>query len=663
MPWRKKMPRLPITLALLFLLLPAGFGQNTLQPLTHHNSAVVGIQQHPERPWIISVSDRGGLRVWDSTTYDLIQSLRLTPWKVERFVLHPQKPEIAILIQDAQGSFQITAFDYQSEEEIFTLALDQEPLFLSYSLGGQYLFYTVFDSPSLRLVSAENGDPRGRLDRMPGIHSFGYIGSSERTYMGYTPSGEIFYYDINTGAQKLNVRLPGGLSDLAVLEDIRYLMAKDDQDVLIIDRTTGEIQSRTTIPGLFELYLSHDKRHILARLTDDQYKLLRVNGTRLSSQYYDLRSGHRESFTTYFVKGGLVFAGNRNGKIQYRNFNADRWHVFAEDFVNNIHNFLILKDGALLAGKDSAVYIQTRFFHTQNPSDLNNLVYKNIELPGQAIYLEYDEEAGTAYIFIDDNAGVVYLYSSEDFSTWTPLLQINDQVIKTGLQDGKLYYLTDGGDLFQYDPEQGQTQLTFGLAANDFTITEEKFILSTTRSAETTLITSVAVLDQQTRELIYYPSGQFLTFKVISTGKANEFYVMGISEDKSNTQLLRYDNAGQYNIIDQIPNEYLGAELVYQENTQTVFYSFDKLNFIAIKNGRRSNTSNYRIFPDRLTSLDNGNLVSIDHLGSLVLWSNQAPTGRFVLLDGENWAYLDIKNPEIIGSPGARQYIGSGYIQ
>lgn len=48
---------------LMLLVVTSTFSQNTLQPLTHHNSPVVDIQQHPERPWIISVSDRGGLRV------------------------------------------------------------------------------------------------------------------------------------------------------------------------------------------------------------------------------------------------------------------------------------------------------------------------------------------------------------------------------------------------------------------------------------------------------------------------------------------------------------------------------------------------------------------------------------------------------------------------
>jgi WD40 repeat protein len=654
-----------IVIGLLFFVSFMANTQNTLQPLSHHNSLVVGIQQHQEQPWIISVSENGGLRVWDTSTHDLIQSLRLTPWKVEKFVLHPNKPEIALLIKDAQGMFKLTVFDYKDENERFTISLPQEPLFLSYSRGGGLLFYSIFDTPSLQLVSSEKGETQGRLDRMPGIHSFGYIGTSEKTYMGYTPSGEIFFYDINTGAQKLNVRVPAGLSNIEILTDIRYIVARNDQDIFIIDRTNGDILSKIILPGLLDFHLSHDKRNILARLSNDQYRLLRIEDTKLVTQYYDQRSGILNDYTAYFINRGLVFTGNRQGKIQYRNYNADRWHLFAEDFVNNIQNFLILDQGALLAGYDGAVYIESKFFYTQNPSDLDELIYREIDLPGRATFLEYHRERNTAYIFIDDSAGVVYLYSSSDFMEWNSIHQINDRVVKTGQHNGKLYYLTDGGDLFRFDPDEGQDQLTFGLGANDFDITEEKFILTTTRSLDTTLITSVAVLDQSSGELIYYPSGQFLSFKVIATGKANEFYVMGISEDKSSTQLLRYDNSGSYNVIDQENNEYLGAELVYQENTETVFYSFDKLNFIKIQNGQRSNSSDYRIFPDMLTSLKNGGLVSIDHLGSLVLWDKRdmKPEGRFVLLDQENWAFLDIQNPEIIGSPGAEKYIGSGFIQ
>lgn len=286
--------------------------------------------------------------------------------------LNPNYSDFALL-SERGGSFTITVYDWQTGKKRFTLEETGIPFYMDYSRSGDILFYGSSTRPVVmadRAAGAELEFP----DKMAPLLTFGYMGGTDKTFMGYKPSGEFLYYDRFSSQLKGSVKVTSDLTDITVLQSaVQYVTARKGDEVLLINRQTGAVQDRIEEEGIIHFSCSPDDGTVTLLCTDGEgYRFCRyqVNGARfISRNKIELDDGDYSATLYHRGKSYLASAGGEIFRMTARGIGSSLFSALPL----RLEEMAVVDGRFLLRSREVLWEWLSPFFSSSEP-DINKLL-------------------------------------------------------------------------------------------------------------------------------------------------------------------------------------------------------------------------------------------------------------------------------------------------
>ena len=341
------------------------------------------------------------------------------------YALNPVYPEFAV-VTEQNASFMLTLLNWQTGEILSQREEKNIPFFLEYSRSGDYL---LTGNGSVQLLDHSNGEKAEGPDGITELLSYGYLGGSEKTFMGYSPSGRLIYYDRFTSQIKGRADTEEDLTDLTVLkDDVRLLTARRDGSVFLIDRQTGRVLDTLEKDNI----LSYNSRSddgtvtILEEDGDEQslttYSIRRDKFSRITEKKIDSEMGIKRAIYTQnsFLLGtekGEILSLPRRGSSLRNLLSASPLVI---DHLSLANHSLLLKNGSNLTIWESPFFEQEGL----STNHLLNITSRSLTLPledsllesfeDRGVFWQPDEEIKYPYYYLNDDRELTALYEPEN---------------------------------------------------------------------------------------------------------------------------------------------------------------------------------------------------------------------------------------------------------
>ena len=191
---------------------------------------------------IVSAGNDGFLVSWNQR--EAAERYQLSPYSIISMTERPGRSQLSILESDRFGVHRISAWDYKTKQYLFTLQFNEPVSYINYSASGSFLIVAFGGQARLTLINSDTGEvldsPRG----LTGSVTLAATGRSERTMLCYMTSGEISYWDLETGNMVQRLSAPHSVRNPVIFGNNRFLGGFDSQGLLIADAVTGQILAR-----------------------------------------------------------------------------------------------------------------------------------------------------------------------------------------------------------------------------------------------------------------------------------------------------------------------------------------------------------------------------------------------------------------------------------
>jgi hypothetical protein len=391
----------------------------------------------------------------------------------------PGKDEACVVENDGLGLYWVSAWNYRDRRKIFSLQFMDPIGYISYSAAGNFIIAARTGRTALVLIDANSGSLLQSPQSLTGTIGLAVTGRSERNMMVYLASGEISYWDIETGNRTNIFDAPPNMHSTALFSNNRYLAGLSAQGLAVVHAASGEILGRdASIPNGSLLCADGDDFICMVQKNNTAAELYRFtinnSGSLVMRGHFSVTvSGTGNRFTaigagTGNAAGAAAFFGTSDGSL-----------VIAAS--NGSARLLSAKEQTLIT--DAAVSGSTVVFISENgyigfiPLDYQQL------LEGSAIHIEINEAAynrvtafnaeteredsadggASQFIFWHDRNTRLQpaVRSSEPGSKFNTLTGINTRspIHSAASFDGKTLFLDTAGNLSVVSPAAAKNQL------------------------------------------------------------------------------------------------------------------------------------------------------------------------------------------------------------
>ena len=522
-----------------------------------HNTSIGAMILHSSGA-LLSADNDGLVKVWDLETNTLTFQVNTGASGSIQLKVHPERKEFALLVS-RPGFTEISVWDWEQNKILFKKELSERPIQFEYSGKGNYLFLTRISSPSIILLDSRTGRNFSYPRRMEDLFSFGYIGASESTIMTYGNSGVIKYWDIRTSSLKSQAATVADMHDISVLqtEGKRYLSARKDNTLYLIDRLNGNVRDSISIEDLKFFNLDPDSgilsaasqspngRIYLTILTTKgafftplaQDPLVSANPVSLEdnpepvSDFFFLNG----ELTANLIAKGRVFLSDDNGIIWEYNPQNGTPEIFKKNRVAEVKDLNFINDTLYILSSSDLIEFKSNGFSTtarmKSLSDFSDftLGISDSPLPGDSEIEPVDDEkmiiwtrdsVQNGYVLYDP---VNHSVLNSNYNFDSPLSQIhvrNDQVLVLEYSgEASLNNIHTGFRDFQFSA-LGMVSLNF---LNDNTLLGGKSLMKSGKNPMFTVQTD-------TGEIIPLLDDRFLIYDIFSPGGSNRTFTIGLKQ-------------------------------------------------------------------------------------------------------------------------------------
>ncbi|MDR1443620.1 MAG: WD40 repeat domain-containing protein, partial [Treponema sp.] len=216
-----------------------------------HRGHVTCIQYDGER--ILSAGEDGFLEIWDQR--QAVLRFQISRLPISAMAVRPGKTQIACIETDDLGQYRISAWDYGTLANLFTLRFRDPVQSIGYSAGGTYLIISRSGSTGIVLADSETGelllDPRNIPGEFPLSTGFAAVGRTEQVMLTYSPAGLLSYWELQTGgglhlvpslggsSAPLNFSVPPNINSPVLFGNNRFFAGFDREGLVILRADTG----------------------------------------------------------------------------------------------------------------------------------------------------------------------------------------------------------------------------------------------------------------------------------------------------------------------------------------------------------------------------------------------------------------------------------------
>jgi hypothetical protein len=264
---------------------------------------------------ILSAGADGFLGIWDVSAQAAVERFQLSPFSISSMVLRPDKPEIALIEREDPGFYRVSAWNYETKQQLFVRSFKEPISYINYSGGGNFLILVQETKIGTFLITAETGEDIPSPLNVGGMITFAATGRSERTIITYVSSGFLSYWDLESGEEIRRLPVPPNISSPLLLGNNNFFAGFDSGGLVLINALSGDIIVRdsSVSPG------------ILTSDVSDVWEFLCFSGDRVS--YFSLSSrgipkqtrmvtvSLSEGITSAASAGKIPVMGSAGGKV------------------------------------------------------------------------------------------------------------------------------------------------------------------------------------------------------------------------------------------------------------------------------------------------------------------------------------------------------------
>jgi len=199
---------------------------------------------------IISAGEDGFLGIWDVKSAAAEDRFQVSRYRIIAMAERPGKDEVCVVENDGLGLYWVSVWNFRERQKKFTLQFRDPIGYISYSAGGKFIIAARSGRTALVLIDSNTGEVLQSPQPLTGTVGFAVTGRSERNMMVYTASGDISYWDIETGNRTNTFNAPPNMFSTALFSNNRYLAGLNAEGLSVVNAASGEILGRdASIPN------------------------------------------------------------------------------------------------------------------------------------------------------------------------------------------------------------------------------------------------------------------------------------------------------------------------------------------------------------------------------------------------------------------------------
>jgi len=603
-----------------------------------HSGAPVAVKWHENSGVLVSVGEDGFLIVTRPEDRIVLHRFRVTGGRISNLDIN-QSNEKAVIVHSENGFFTVSVWDWTSEEMVYEHRFDKEVFFASWSARGAYLVLGTLGLPGIVLLDGATGQRLSKLQNLSSLYDSGYIGSTETILMTYASSGSIHYWDINTSKLKHSAKTAVNLRGLSVLqtESKSVLFAYQKDILILLNRQTGYVLDRLTIPGLIDASIDErtgevdaislsPKGFLLHRYKSRNNRFLPRN-TEENHQDY-LRLDDSLQPVKVLRVNGTTYLMSRDGYIIVEG--AERFLVLITDHLWKPDALAFHGDSINIAGGGKILRFVSSFFSSDSEESIDNLAdasreiflskssaeHTGIHILSDGTFLLWDKNfSGT------DNGIRRFHPSMPDTEFFSPTTV---KILKCTPMDGNRILTVDKNGLVNvWNAENGAILAKYFSFDNlDAAYSVRGDFLLVGRGSRGSTGTPLEMIDMRSGETKPVPDKRFMVYLVES--ESANIYTVGMKETpsgKNETILLRHDpeRVGHSSSMLRISGEVLDAIVLPHPDNDSLYTN---LGGEVVRILGNKTIAYEHLEPIVFLEVHGGNLYGLDSDGALLIWDS-----------------------------------------
>lgn len=229
--------------------LPALFAQSNFSTQAHHDavSAVIPLGvSHTDTDSdavidafdFFSMGKDGFVIKWDGDGTG--EHYQMTNSEIRLAAVSPDGNDVAIYETDGAKLHRISVWNWKTLTKKYSRVFSDTITALSYSANGTYLMAGTATVDGVVVMRTSNGSDTKLIKDSTGIISYIMTGTSEKTAVMYSPSGNISYYDLRNGRMKERFLTEQGLTQVCVFNNGLFMAGVRGNTIYIVYALTGQ---------------------------------------------------------------------------------------------------------------------------------------------------------------------------------------------------------------------------------------------------------------------------------------------------------------------------------------------------------------------------------------------------------------------------------------
>jgi hypothetical protein len=519
---------------------------------TGHIGEVTSIEYDNSRDMLFSCGEDGTIRIWNASNGQLLNSLQASHLPITRFAIHPEDPKIAVIESDGISTFHLSVWNWRNAEKLFTHKLTENPLVFFYSPLGNYIVYSRPVWESLVFLDAEKGYRLSYLDRGFGIVTAAFMSKTERTLVSYTQSGQLQYWDVNSGNRKEQFRTLADLESIQFTAEGQYMIGSNGSRLSVVELTTGEEAYSTLLSGIASLSFDDNTNEMLCYGTNETGRYIRRYrlGTRFLYELTAPEVPPNSVINDIAFYSGMLYAATRSGAILSSRMYAPEPDVFSKNELAAVTGVAVNDEYLTLATKDTLiVFISEIFKMTADisiPESFSVRAYRNPlgeevglnPLSGKRFGVWSTEgQRGTLSSFSPINGRFEELFAS-------PHPFISVETFEGRFGDEKLLLLDAGGGCIITDVRSASPEFTYrAYGIHDVVHIGEETLLAG-RSKTSQIQSPLLLINFRTGETASVHDQNVITFEVEYDPLSSTLYSIGVEKRRDTLRTVLKSHTG-----------------------------------------------------------------------------------------------------------------------
>ena len=654
------MHKFKLLILILITLTISVFGENRIVVNSGHSHPVQTFTRNGKL--LFSSDNSGTLMVWNTENGSLIKKLQVSYLIVKDLAVNAAGTRVAVVETDTISSFKLSVWDLEEDKKLFSHKMDELPLFIKFSPGGNYITYSKTDWNGLRFLDAVKGFEVPLMFDDYGIVSSIYITASEKTLMFYSPSGTIQYWNLTSGEIKTSpIRTRKDLSSISMAEDGAFMTASDSNNLYLISLQTGKTLSTQKLSGILEsTIINETKNLIILQKIDAKYRISmwkiatsQGRGTLTKIKSFEIPQSILPA-AGFTLIGRTAYLSGLQGEIISINIDTGKSDIFSRNIMADISDLDIMAGKMLIATDRNLISLSSNLFtdgsEPKSKSDINVRSYSNPFLEATGV------TTNNRYFFIypmDISKGELKKLNYGQFDTFSD--NFSAPIVSAEYSNGNFITLEKDGTCQIIDSFTGESifsYTSFGINSIESVFGEN---LIAGRNRTSFLQSPLLHINKSTEEIVPIKESNILIFKTDYDSITRTLYTIGFEKRRSGLMTVLKAHSGQaWELTETIltyPGEDQAGSFVVDEaksriylsigNSGLVMYGWD--GFTDMENSEHIPEKLY-IYKDLLISLNTDSTLSIWNTvnGNLILdfyllqngkWITSSPTGEIILSD------------------------------